>query len=97
MRIPGFNAEESFREKGVAHRGRVRSKLDRGSRIIPALPIGGYGQIACVEEMCKLSPKNCASAWRMCGGASGVGPGTGPDPWCIVGCGGDPDCIDAFC
>jgi hypothetical protein len=98
MSIPGFTAEASFSLRSQAHIGVLKPTPAGNSRIVPALPIGGYGQLECVKAICKFSPKDCSSAYRLCGGASGVSAGTsGPDPWCIVACGGDPNCMDAFC
>lgn len=97
MRLPGFVAEASCKGRNGRPLALDTRDAETSNRIIPALPIGGYGQIACVKAICKMSPKDCASAYRICGDAGGTSGGSGPDPWCIATCGGDASCMAAFC
>jgi hypothetical protein len=64
MTIPGFTAEASLLGTNSARGGRLRS--NPVGQIIPALPLGGLAQLACVRAICKMSPSQCGSAWRIC-------------------------------
>ena len=73
MSLPGFSADVSLTGKSLAQYSRVWSGAWSKNQVIPALPIGGYGQLACVKAICKLWPSQCASAWQICEGSAAGG------------------------
>lgn len=82
MSIPGFTAIASSGRAGYTSASLSFDSNSKG--VVPALPIGGYGQIACVKAICKFRPKDCASAWHMCGGSEGVECQTSTGGGCIL-------------
>lgn len=79
MSTPGFSAELSLSGKSLTHGTRGWTGPS-GTRVIPALPIGGWGTLACIRAICRISPTDCSSAWRICVGNAPVDPWLAPLP-----------------
>lgn len=70
-----------------------RGPREANGSVWPALPLGGYQQLACVKAICKHFPSQCGSAWSMCmprqiGSPGGYGDWPDWDTSCIAFCTG---------
>ena len=70
MKLPGFSAEASLSANDMDYQSHAWSEPG-SDQVILSLPIGGYGQIACIKAICSVRPSQCAEAWSVCGGPAG--------------------------
>ena len=55
MKLPGFSAEASLSANDMDYQSHAWSEPG-SDRVILSLPIGGYGQIACIKAVCSVRP-----------------------------------------